>query len=201
MNTRFKVFASYNILQYLCDFIHVLIFITVSKCRKSPKLTNIVIQVPFSPPRQLHVWSDPGMSKIKLKSWTVQFGLKILDHPIYKTRDSMVEDLQSALEPNCPRFCFSLFIFYDFIYFPCTLPVCSSPARGAKGGGGGNKEITVYFLFCPAGAGGPGGGGPPNKERTVYLDPCFCAISTHLLTSFHNAYQSWCSFDCNTLAR
>ena len=43
MNTRFKVFASYNILQYLCDFIHVLIFITVSKCQKSPKLTNIVI--------------------------------------------------------------------------------------------------------------------------------------------------------------
>jgi hypothetical protein len=44
MNTRFKVFASYNILHYLCDFIHVLIFVTVSKCRKSPKLTNIVIQ-------------------------------------------------------------------------------------------------------------------------------------------------------------
>ena len=43
MNTRFKVFASYNILQYLCDFIHVLIFVTVSKCQKSPKLTNIVI--------------------------------------------------------------------------------------------------------------------------------------------------------------
>jgi hypothetical protein len=43
MNTRFKVFASYNILQYLCDFIHVLIFITVSKCQKSPKSTNIVI--------------------------------------------------------------------------------------------------------------------------------------------------------------
>jgi hypothetical protein len=43
MNTRFKVFASYNILQYLCAFIHVLIFVTVSKCRKSPKLTNIVI--------------------------------------------------------------------------------------------------------------------------------------------------------------
>jgi hypothetical protein len=44
MNTRFKVFASYNILQYLCDFIHVLIFVAVSKCRKSPKLTNIVIK-------------------------------------------------------------------------------------------------------------------------------------------------------------
>jgi hypothetical protein len=44
MNTRFKVFASYNILQYVCDFIHALIFVTVSKCRKSPKLTNIVIQ-------------------------------------------------------------------------------------------------------------------------------------------------------------
>jgi len=43
MNTRFKVFASHNILQYLCDFIHVLIFVTVSKCRKSPNLTNIVI--------------------------------------------------------------------------------------------------------------------------------------------------------------
>jgi hypothetical protein len=43
MNTRFKVFASYNILQYLCDFIPVLIFVIVSKCRKSPKLTNIVI--------------------------------------------------------------------------------------------------------------------------------------------------------------
>jgi hypothetical protein len=43
MNTRFKVVASYNILQYLCDFIHVLILVTVSKCRKSPKLTNIVI--------------------------------------------------------------------------------------------------------------------------------------------------------------
>jgi hypothetical protein len=45
MNTRFKVVASYNILQYLCDFIHVLIFVTVSKCQKNPKLTNIVIDV------------------------------------------------------------------------------------------------------------------------------------------------------------
>jgi len=35
MNTRFKAFASCNIFQYLCDFIHVLIFVTVSKCRKS----------------------------------------------------------------------------------------------------------------------------------------------------------------------
>jgi hypothetical protein len=43
MNTRFKIFASYNILHCLCDFIHVPIFVTVSKCRKSPKLTNIVI--------------------------------------------------------------------------------------------------------------------------------------------------------------
>ena len=40
-----KYFASYNILldQYLCDFIHVLIFATVSKRQKSPKLMNIVI--------------------------------------------------------------------------------------------------------------------------------------------------------------
>jgi hypothetical protein len=43
MNTRFKAFVSYIILQYLCDFIHVLIFVTASKCQKSPKLTNIVI--------------------------------------------------------------------------------------------------------------------------------------------------------------
>ena len=43
MNIRFKVFAPYNILQYLCDYIHVLIVVTVSKCRKSPKLTNILI--------------------------------------------------------------------------------------------------------------------------------------------------------------
>ena len=43
MNTCFKVFASYNILQYLCDFIHVLIFVTVLKCQKCPKWTNIVI--------------------------------------------------------------------------------------------------------------------------------------------------------------
>ena len=45
MNTRFKVLASYNILRYLYDLIHVLIFVTVSKCRKSLKLTNIVIKV------------------------------------------------------------------------------------------------------------------------------------------------------------
>ena len=43
MNTRFKVFTSYNILQYMCDFIHVPIFVTISKCQKGPKLTNIVI--------------------------------------------------------------------------------------------------------------------------------------------------------------
>ena len=43
MDTRFKVLASYNILQYLCDFINVLIFVIVSKCWKSPNLTNIVI--------------------------------------------------------------------------------------------------------------------------------------------------------------
>ena len=43
MNTRFKVFPSYNILQHLRDFIHVLIFVIVSNAEKSPKLTNIVI--------------------------------------------------------------------------------------------------------------------------------------------------------------
>ena len=43
MNTHFRVFTSYNNLQDLCDFIHVLRFVTVSKCQKSPKLMNIVI--------------------------------------------------------------------------------------------------------------------------------------------------------------
>ena len=51
MNTRFKVFASYNILQYLCDFIHVLIFVVVSKCQKSSNLTNIVFLLVYS------IWS------------------------------------------------------------------------------------------------------------------------------------------------
>jgi hypothetical protein len=40
MNTRFKVIASYNILQYLCDFIHVLIFVIVSKCQKKKSQLN-----------------------------------------------------------------------------------------------------------------------------------------------------------------
>ena len=31
-NASNNIFASYNILQYLCDFIHVLILVTVSKC-------------------------------------------------------------------------------------------------------------------------------------------------------------------------
>ena len=47
MNTHFKVFASYNILQYLCDLIHVLIFGTVSKCQKKPQIneySDIVLQ-------------------------------------------------------------------------------------------------------------------------------------------------------------
>jgi hypothetical protein len=38
MNTRFKVFASYNILQYLCDFIHILIFVTISKMPKKSQI-------------------------------------------------------------------------------------------------------------------------------------------------------------------
>ena len=51
MKTHFKVFASYNILQNLCDFIHVLIFVIVSKRQKNPKLTNIVIYL-------ISVWYD-----------------------------------------------------------------------------------------------------------------------------------------------
>jgi hypothetical protein len=40
MNIGFRVFASYNILQYLCDFIHVLIFVIVSKCRKKSQINE-----------------------------------------------------------------------------------------------------------------------------------------------------------------
>ena len=35
MNTRLKVFAFYNILQYLCDFIH------ICDCLKMPKKSQI----------------------------------------------------------------------------------------------------------------------------------------------------------------
>ena len=40
MNTRFKVLASYNILQNLCGFIHVLIFVTISQCRKKSQINE-----------------------------------------------------------------------------------------------------------------------------------------------------------------
>ena len=40
MNTRFKVFASYNILQYLYDFIRVLVFVIVSKCQKKSQINE-----------------------------------------------------------------------------------------------------------------------------------------------------------------
>ena len=75
MNTRFKVFASHDILQYLCDFIHVLIFVIVSKCQKSPKLTNIVMHDATrdgSPP-----FKDPTFQLIKEKSPRV-YMLKII---------------------------------------------------------------------------------------------------------------------------
>jgi hypothetical protein len=58
MNARFKVVASYNILQYLCDFIHVLIFVIVSKCRKSLKLTNIVIHTLIRMAFNIHMISS-----------------------------------------------------------------------------------------------------------------------------------------------
>ena len=67
MNTRFKVFASNNILQYLCDFIHVLIFVIVSKCWKNPKLTNIVIVLVHSR-MVLTQTNNSGPTKIHL-SW------------------------------------------------------------------------------------------------------------------------------------
>jgi hypothetical protein len=44
MNTRFKVFASYNILQYMCDFIHVLIFVIVSKCQKKSQINEYKVR-------------------------------------------------------------------------------------------------------------------------------------------------------------
>ena len=38
--TYFKVFASYNLLQYLCDFIYVLIFVIVSKMPKKSQVNE-----------------------------------------------------------------------------------------------------------------------------------------------------------------
>ena len=71
MNTCFKVFASYNILQYLCDFIHVLIFATVSKCRKGPKLTNIVIHdiVIQSHAYSSIIWQSHHLQNLLLKEF------------------------------------------------------------------------------------------------------------------------------------
>ena len=40
MNTRFRVFASYKILQNLCNFIYVLIFVTVSICQKKSQINE-----------------------------------------------------------------------------------------------------------------------------------------------------------------
>ena len=43
MNTCFKVFVSYNILQYMCEFYLCFYIRNCLKMPKSPKLTNIVI--------------------------------------------------------------------------------------------------------------------------------------------------------------
>ena len=43
MNTRFKVLAFYNLVQYVFNFIFVLTFVKVSKYPKNLKLTNIVL--------------------------------------------------------------------------------------------------------------------------------------------------------------
>jgi hypothetical protein len=49
MNTRFKVFASYNILQYLCDFYPCSYICNCLKMPKKSQLTNIVSEMfPFS---------------------------------------------------------------------------------------------------------------------------------------------------------
>ena len=47
MHTRFKVFASYSILQYMRDFIHVIIFIIVSKMPKKSQINEYSINCEF----------------------------------------------------------------------------------------------------------------------------------------------------------
>jgi hypothetical protein len=42
MNNRFKVLASYNLVQYVLHFKLLVVFVKVSKCPKSLNLTNIV---------------------------------------------------------------------------------------------------------------------------------------------------------------
>ena len=77
MNTRFKVCDSYNVLQNLCDFIHVLIFVTVSKCWKSPKLTNIVIVLAAS-----YCIGDAKGARNQQKSKLVASSCKVLTSAI-----------------------------------------------------------------------------------------------------------------------
>jgi hypothetical protein len=43
MNNRFKVLASYNLVQYVLHFKLLVVFVKVSKCPKSLNLTNIVL--------------------------------------------------------------------------------------------------------------------------------------------------------------
>jgi hypothetical protein len=54
MNIRFKVFASYNILQCLCDFIHVLKYIC--NCLKMSKKS------------QINEYSDYNQSHLQIQS-------------------------------------------------------------------------------------------------------------------------------------
>ena len=70
MNTPFKVLASYNILQYMCAFIHVLISITVSKMPKKSQINEYsdfmflmdeIVKPPCPPKHTNHVnWMKPS---------------------------------------------------------------------------------------------------------------------------------------------
>ena len=101
MNTRFKVFASYNILRDLCDFIHVLIFVTVSKFRKSPKLTNIVIIATASTPMHPTV-SKTQSSKMNMRymhsSWIEVNGLFGFVTLIYDHEHAILLGLEELME-------------------------------------------------------------------------------------------------------
>ena len=52
-----KVFTFDYILQYLCDIIHVLLFVNVSNCPKSHNFTNIVLFVIYYKPKMMtYMW-------------------------------------------------------------------------------------------------------------------------------------------------
>jgi len=97
MNTHFKIFTSYNLLRYLCHFIHVLIFVTVSKCRKSPKLTNIVIFDVNAPAANRQPPPGPWMCILWMNTHHMDGFTSIMDENVTKLCDTRVQKCHGTM--------------------------------------------------------------------------------------------------------